>query len=117
MPLSFIAAEKKHLSVISGFLLSPLRGRPRWEGGRELLSAAGNLIAALMHQREGGEGAAASGRNAALQFSFSPAMDRGAPGLFKCPVPLDDVKAAAVAQEERDRMAGGRAGVLTSVVT
>lgn len=69
-----------------------------------------------MHQREE-EGAAASGRNAALQFSFSPAMDRGAPGLFKCPMPLDDVKAAAVAQEERDRMAGGRAGVLTSVVT
>lgn len=46
-----------------------------------------------------------------MQFSFSPAMGRGAPGLFKRLMPLADVKGAAVTQEERDRMAGGRAGV------
>lgn len=38
-------------------------------------------------------------------------MGRGAPGLFKRLMPLADVKGAAVTQEERDRMAGGRAGV------
>lgn len=37
-------------------------------------------------------------------------MGRGAPGLFKRLMPLADVKGAAVTQE-RDRMAGGRAGV------
>lgn len=37
-------------------------------------------------------------------------MGRGAPGLFKRLMPLADVKGAAVTQEERDRMAGGRAG-------
>lgn len=38
-------------------------------------------------------------------------MGRGAPGLFKCLMPLADVKGAAVTQEERDRMAGGCVGV------
>lgn len=49
-----------------------------------------------MHQREE-EGAAASSRNAALQFWFPPAMGRGAPELFKRLMPLDDVEAVAVA--------------------
>ena len=48
-----------------------------------LPSAAGNLITALVHQREE-EGAVVRKRNAALQFLFSPVMERGLPGLFKC---------------------------------
>lgn len=59
------------------------------------------------HASKRGGRAAASGGNAALHFWFSPAMGRGAPGLFKRLMPLDDVKAAAVAQQERDGMAGG----------
>lgn len=35
-------------------------------------------------------------------------MGRRAPGLFKRLMPLDDVKGAAVAQGERDGMAGGQ---------
>lgn len=47
------------------------------------VSAAGNLITALMHQREE-EGEVVRRRNAALQFLFSPVMGRGLPGFFKC---------------------------------
>lgn len=75
-----------------------------------LPSAAGNLITALMHQREE-EGAVVRKRNAALQFLFSPVMGRGLPGLFKCLMRLGNVKAAVVIQEERYWMDGGQTGV------
>lgn len=60
------------------------------------VSAAGNLITALMHQREE-EGAVVRKRNAALQFLFYPVMGRG---LFKHLMLLGNAKAAVVIQEE-----------------
>lgn len=55
--------------------------------------------------KRGGRGSGEQ-EKCSVAVSVSPAMGRGAHGLFKRLMPLDDVKAAAVAQQEWDRMAG-----------
>lgn len=62
-----------------------------------------------MHQR-GGRGSGEREKCSVAVLLFPCDGPRSA-WLFKCLMPLADVKGAAVTQEERDRMAGGRAGV------
>lgn len=74
-----------------------------------LPSAAGNLITALMHQREEAW-TVVRRRNAALQFLFSPWS--GLLGLFKYLMWLDNVKAVVATQDEQGRMDGGQTSIL-----